>query len=104
MGLGDPFSEAQTQRLQVVNMYKCSLGIHSRELCQSYASAQATAGSVLAETGQTINDNMGCTERWEQQGNDPTPGSTSVAGSPPMLPSPEERAEGRRRLGPLGAS
>ena len=71
MGLGDPFSEAATQRLQVINMYKCSLGIHSRELCQSYASAQAAAGSVLSEVGQTINDNMGCTERWEQQGNDP---------------------------------
>ena len=48
-----------------------SLGIHSRELCRSYVSAQAAAGSVLSETGQTIVDNMSCTERWEQQGNDP---------------------------------
>lgn len=71
MGLGDPFAEAEIQRLQVVNMYKCSLGIHSQELCQSYASAQSTAGSALAGIGQNINNNMACTERWEQQGNDP---------------------------------
>lgn len=71
MGLGDPFSEAETQRLQVINMYKCSLGLHPRELCQSYASSQAAAGQVLAGIGQNINDNMGCTEQWEQQGNDP---------------------------------
>jgi hypothetical protein len=71
MGLGDPFSEAETQRLQVINMYKCSLGIHSRELCGAYANAQAAVGAAVAGVGETILENMGCTERWEQQSNDP---------------------------------
>lgn len=71
MGIGDPFAEGETQRLQVVNMYKCSLGLHPPDVCGTYASAQAAAGSALAEIGQTMNDNMGCTEQWEQQGNDP---------------------------------
>jgi hypothetical protein len=72
MGLGgDPFLQAKTEQLQLVNHYQCLLGIHSPEVCASSYQTQSDVSRMQHETSMEIIDNMGtagCTEYWEEDG------------------------------------
>jgi hypothetical protein len=72
MGMGgDPFLQARTEQLQLVNHYQCVLGIHSEEVCASYYKTQSEISRMQHETSMAIIDNMGnsgCTEHWEEDG------------------------------------
>lgn len=42
MGMtGDPFMQAETERLQLVNHFKCVLRIHSEDVCATYYRTQS---------------------------------------------------------------
>jgi hypothetical protein len=73
MGMsGDPFMQAETERLQMVNHYKCVLKMHPADLCAAYYRTLSEISRRQHETSMGIIDNIGssgCTEHWEEDAN-----------------------------------
>jgi hypothetical protein len=70
IAFGGSASEANIQRMQVINMMKCSTGQHDKATCQAYRSATQGYNEGTIELMKAINKNMEptpCTEYYNEQ-------------------------------------